>query len=314
MKAVLLFLFTSSTVTVTSSFTAGSVRNVQLDAPPSSSLLSLQCIKGVNGNVSNKSAEDDHKVNPHAISCRRRSLLNSGLALCGTLLLPRSYAGAAETVGKDPDCNASNCLGVWDGLLADCPHSTNKIGSGGMGCVSSQDDTPGIFAEPWDYSDVTISNIDEQMNVLKAAVKLVWGKKGDVVELDEYWSSGRYLRAYVIDAKSTERSTAEFYFTDNDSTVQFRIGSDEDAPVNKYLSRRNMEREEDLRKFMKYSKLPVLRNRQRKLIFGESVLDTFGPGSASLGPPEEMSSGELEGRLSDNKDVVDYVLGRGKVR
>lgn len=56
---------------------------------------------------------------------------------------------AAETVGKDPDCNDASCLGVWDGLLADCPHY-DKIAmySGSAGCASSQDDTPGVFAEP----------------------------------------------------------------------------------------------------------------------------------------------------------------------
>jgi hypothetical protein len=48
---------------------------------------------------------------------------------------------------------------------------------------------------------------------------------------------------------------------------------------------------------MGYLKLPVLRNRRRTLFFGESDLDTFGPGSAALGPPAEMTTGELEGRI-----------------
>ena len=52
---------------------------------------------------------------------------------------------AAETVGKDASCNDSSCLGVWDGLLADCPHGMRMPGAG---CTSSQDDTPGIFSEP----------------------------------------------------------------------------------------------------------------------------------------------------------------------
>ena len=58
---------------------------------------------------------------------------------------------ASETIGKDPDCNDGTCLGVWDGLLADCPHTSNfggLLGGGGAGCTSSQDDTPGIFSEP----------------------------------------------------------------------------------------------------------------------------------------------------------------------
>lgn len=57
-------------------------------------------------------------------------------------------ANAAETIGKNPSCNSQSCLGVWDGLLADCPHEKNILKEGGAGCVSSQDDTPGIFAVP----------------------------------------------------------------------------------------------------------------------------------------------------------------------
>ena len=54
---------------------------------------------------------------------------------------------AAETIGKDENCTDRSCLGVWDGLLADCPHD-GGLSIGGAGCVSSQDDTPGNFAEP----------------------------------------------------------------------------------------------------------------------------------------------------------------------
>ena len=54
---------------------------------------------------------------------------------------------AAETVGKDPDCYGASCLGVWDGLLADCPHGKFAMNTGAR-CTSSQDDTPGVFAEP----------------------------------------------------------------------------------------------------------------------------------------------------------------------
>jgi hypothetical protein len=53
-----------------------------------------------------------------------------------------------ETIGKDPDCDDSTCLGVWDGLLADCPHGGSSRMPFGAGCTSSQDDTPGIFSEP----------------------------------------------------------------------------------------------------------------------------------------------------------------------
>jgi len=64
-----------------------------------------------------------------------------------------SVASAAETIGKDENCNDSLCVGVWDGLLADCPHNNDGPGNmfmiqGGAGCVCSQDDTPGVFSEP----------------------------------------------------------------------------------------------------------------------------------------------------------------------
>ena len=58
-----------------------------------------------------------------------------------------SSSATTETVGKDPGCNDSTCLGVWDGLLADCPHSTFPL-IGSSGCTCSQDDTPGFFSEP----------------------------------------------------------------------------------------------------------------------------------------------------------------------
>jgi hypothetical protein len=50
-------------------------------------------------------------------------------------------------------------------------------------------------------------------------------------------------------------------------------------------------------------KIPVLRNRKRSLFFLESDFDKFGPGSAALGPPENLQSDEIEGgRLSNNVD------------
>ena len=69
----------------------------------------------------------------------------------------------------------------------------------------------------------------------------------------------------------------------------------------------NKERSERIRKTLGYTKIPVLRNRQRTFFFAESdELDGFGPGSAALGPPEEMSSGEIySGRTARGSDNVD---------
>jgi hypothetical protein len=189
--------------------------------------------------------------------------------------------------------------------LQDCPHINTVFGAG---CVSSQDDTPGIFSEPWDYSENPINNslnYQNQLQLLRPTVERVIARRGDqgsVVIQDN-----RYLRMRIIDGKSGEQSIAEFYFTPNDTTVQFRIGSLEGSSNNLLLratSLRNMERSEMIQKELGYEKIPVLRNRKRSLIFIESNLDTFGPGSASLGPPGDMKRGEIDnGRLSDAVDA-----------
>jgi hypothetical protein len=61
-------------------------------------------------------------------------------------------------------------------------------------------------------------------------------------------------------------------------------------------SLRNMDRAEMIRKELKWLKLPIIRNRKRTFIFIESDLDTFGPQSAALGPPEEMNMNDINGR------------------
>lgn len=74
-------------------------------------------------------------------------LIETTASAIAATLLPR-VANAADTIGKDATCNDRNCIGVWDGLLADCPHGSMTNFKGGAGCASSQDDTPGVFAEP----------------------------------------------------------------------------------------------------------------------------------------------------------------------
>ena len=141
----------------------------------------------------------------------------------------------------------------------------------------------------------------DQMRFLQLAIDQVSRKRGDQVEFVK--QEGRYLRVIFTDKTSLERSTGEFYFTPNDTTVQFRVSSASSSSGSGALSSlSNMERCEMIRKQLRFTKIPVLRNRSRTLWFGESELDTFGPGSAMLGPPAEMSSGELEGRLSDIED------------
>jgi hypothetical protein len=174
---------------------------------------------------------------------------------------------------------------------------------GGAACVSSQDDTPGVFAEPWDYSELSSLDWQEQMERLEEALEKVSKFRGD--ELRFLIKDGRYRRVIFTDAKSMEKSVGEFYFTPQDTTVQFRIGSlsgGSKLPFSSSLS--NIERAEAIRKELRYLKIPVLRNRKRSLFFVEADgLDTFGPGSASLGPPAEMKTGELDGRQEEDAQL-----------
>jgi uncharacterized protein (DUF1499 family) len=244
--------------------------------------------------------------------CGRRQVL----FLASTVLVPTQEAAAdasasAETIGKDPSCLTSSCLGVWDGLLADCPRQ-NGVGAG---CVASQDDTPGIFAEPWDYADdanyvATTTTTDrsrskkpldeddwatELVRRIEQAVMLVSARRGD--DMRTVYQSGRYLRVIFTDAQSQEVSVGEFYVTPNDTTVQFRIASLSSISampaVRSLLSCRNKDRAELIRTELRFTKVPVLRNRQRSSVFLESDdWDTFGP-SSSL-PQWEKTSQSLD--------------------
>jgi hypothetical protein len=178
------------------------------------------------------------------------------------------------------------------------------------GCTSSQDDTPGIFSEPWDYSEAPNNSLDweAQMKALVPTIQLVSSRRGDSVVI--ILQIGRYLRVLFTDGKTGEQSVGEFYFTPDDTTVQFRVGTTAKNAGILSSSLNNMERCELIRKELRYQKLPVLRNRRRTFFFVESDFDTFGPGSASLGSPAEMKMGELEGRQDiDPKLKIDLLQG-----
>ena len=160
------------------------------------------------------------------------------------------------------------------------------------------------------------------MDKLILAIQTTAKDHDDTVKI--LYQEGRYLRTLFTDGSSGEQSIGEFYFTPNDTTVQFRIGttstsSSATTKATSLLGRSlsNNERSERIRKALKYTKVPVLRNRKRTFFFVESdELDGFGPGSAMLGPPEEMSPGELNedggggmGRTSRGSDNVDPKLG-----
>ncbi|CAM9124329.1 unnamed protein product [Discosporangium mesarthrocarpum] len=159
----------------------------------------------------------------------------------------------------------AEALGVVDDLFDDCPATPT--------CVSSQDDRPYPFMEPWAYDTTT----EVAMDRLRTFVELT---KGAQIKM----ATPRYLRA-EYEVRSSLPPTVdevEFYFTPGDDLVQFRA-SRREGPTDFGANRRRMD---GIRMALHFESIPVLRNRRRTLVFGESPLDTFGP---SLNPSLDPS-------------------------
>ncbi|KAH8081048.1 hypothetical protein JL720_8944 [Aureococcus anophagefferens] len=103
----------------------------------------------------------------------------------------------------------------------------------------------------------------------------------------------RYVRCVARSGGAVD--DLEFYFTENDATVQFRAarrGGAQDLGA-------NAQRLERLRRRCGFDKIVVLRNRRRKLGFIESPLDSFGPsffdqGDAALLDPDALRTRDVD--------------------
>ena len=164
---IFLFSVTPSNLLVSNAFSTVDIRNVnankvRLCLKPNftendgDNVGTLSRRKEMMENVIESAKSRPSYFTSNSASARREWLKNQFKAITATatvltssssLVVLPSASNAAETVGKDPDCNGPMCTGVWDGLLADCPHGKITMSSG-AGCASSQDDTPGVFAEP----------------------------------------------------------------------------------------------------------------------------------------------------------------------
>lgn len=193
-------------------------------------------------------------------------------------------------------------LGVVDDLLADCPSSPT--------CVSSQDDRPYSFMEPWAYDGPW----ERAMSRLRSYVE---GSGAKVVA-----SSPRYLRVEYEATKALSASVddVEFYFTPGDALVQFRCAR-RSGVSDLGAGRRRMD---GIRLALKFEPIPVLRNRKRAFFFGESPLDSFGPSFGKvdpsvvygdkdpMSPPFETPSGALRERYGTGDGGTDRPAWWGK--
>ena len=146
----------------------------------------------------------------------------------------------------------------------------------------------------WDYSEAPSNinndnNYEEQMKLLIITTELISSRRGDKVNI--LYQEGRYIKFLFQDGKTKEQSIGEFYFTPNDTTVQFRVGtlnngsSASGGGIGNVVAKstKNFERCEMIRKELRYQKVPVLRNRERTLFFVESDFDRFGPSLGAAG-------------------------------
>lgn len=70
--------------------------------------------------LANPQFSSHHERRTESLPYRRDVIASLLTAWVSAALRPR-LSQAAETVGKGPQWTDSTCLGVWDGLLADCP-------------------------------------------------------------------------------------------------------------------------------------------------------------------------------------------------
>lgn len=171
-----------------------------------------------------------------------RAPLDARRALC-------VIACSAAALFAPAPSDAAVVVPPTNGLLRTCAPIT-------WACVSTQDDAPASFIEPWAYEN---EQADARQRLL-AAVQFEGGTIDAV--------RGPYIRALFGDDE------IEFYFTKGDYTIQLRADG-VDHP--KFDWGRNRARVERLRRKAGFESIPVLRGRTRILPFLESPLDEFAP-------------------------------------
>ena len=192
-------------------------------------------------------------------------LLQHAASPCSTAkprAIRRRSVGAAAAAALVAKSRAARALGVRDGLLDRCPETAS--------CISSQDDAARggrSFRPPWAYDDNDWTGARDKLLV---ALQRSEANDADV--------NGRYIRCGDL----------EFYFTENDATVQFRgDGRDADRRLAKLRTRCGFE------------EIVVLRNRRRTFGVGESAFDSYGPSffdqsDAALLAPDALKTRDLD--------------------
>ncbi|KAG2453936.1 hypothetical protein HYH02_002139 [Chlamydomonas schloesseri] len=181
----------------------------------------------------------------------RRELLTLGA------LLPLGFEDSSTAPQRG--CTDATCIGVVDGTLGSC--------AGLDSCLSSFDDRPGHFIAPWTYDSGTRHDAVQQ---LADAVREAGGAVQEVTDGDRYG----YVYATFQGGPLQGVDDVEFLLPDGDTTVVLRSSARAQGLPD---LGRNERRLEQLRRRLGWEPVPILRNRQRALLFVESPWDSFGP-------------------------------------
>eukprot|EP01036_Dinobryon_divergens_P039761 gene39761-52471_t len=151
--------------------------------------------------------------------------------------------------------------------------------------VDSDDDRPPYFVEPWMY-DGSFENVKRRLSdhiLYKVrGASIISGNNPDSRYIRVRFQSERGLgNRNVID-------DCEFYFTPNDSTIQFHSFQRDGS----FDFGENKERLAKIALALHLESVPVLRNRRRTLIFVESPLDSFGPPTVIFDKAVDSISGD----------------------
>ena len=151
----------------------------------------------------------------------------------------------------------------------------------------SQDDSPPVFLPPWEF-DGNFVNIKKNLLVYVSSLK-----GAELIQ-----DRDRYIRFRFTDKNDKNIvDDVEFYFTPNDSIIQFRSCRRGNVLTDFNVNRNRIE---DIRIKLGLESIAVLRNRRRSFIFGESPLDTFGPTTIQF---DKNNGGSI------NQNIIDKISG-----
>jgi uncharacterized protein (DUF1499 family) len=191
----------------------------------------------------------------HAGFTRRAALAGCCFAISG--VGTQSVPAVAADAPSSADAAVERWLGgPAAGLFPDCS----------VACVSSQDDRPAVWDNPWVAEDEPA----QAMKRLRRVVEKQLG--GHVVLEDDRYLAAEFKSRGPLGGDVVD--DAEWYFAPNDVLVQFRAARRGDSPSDFGANRARMEK---ARIALGWSKVEVLRNRRRALVVVESPFDSFGP-------------------------------------